>query len=75
MSDRLSLADRAVHALASVSAMGQSVASDAPERFLIWNLQETARAILSEAFCRAEALAFVALDAEKLAKELKEQAK
>lgn len=75
MSDRLSLADRAVHALASVNAIGQSVASDDPHRHLVWNLQEAAKAILSDAFCRAESLAYLARDAERIAREMREVAK
>lgn len=75
MSDRLSLADRAVHALASLNSIGDSLASGAPERFLVWQMQEVGRAILSEALCRVESLAYLARDAERLAQELKESPK
>ena len=75
MSERLSLADRAVHALASVSAMGETIGADDPHRHLVWNLREAAQGILSDAFHRAVSLAYLARDAERVFKEIKEQAK
>ena len=75
MSERLSLADRAVHALASVSAMGETIGTDDPHRHLVWSLRESAQGILSDAFQRAVSLAYLARDAERVFKEIKEQAK
>lgn len=71
MSERLSLADRAVHALAFVSAMGENIGTDDPHRHLVWRLRNEAQSILSDAFNRAEALAYLAIEAERMIKELK----
>lgn len=71
MSDSLSLADRAVHALASVSAVGEALGTDDPHRYLVWSLREAAKGILSDAFNRVESMAYLARDAGKVVKELK----
>lgn len=71
MAERISLADRAVHALASVSAMGESIGTDDPHRHLVWSLREAAQGILSDAFNRAESMAYLARDAERVFKESK----
>lgn len=60
MADHPSLADRAVHALAEVAAMDRDVATDDPERHVVWNLKNEAQQILSEAFTRAARLACLA---------------
>jgi len=73
VSDRPSLADRAVSVLASIETMGASLGTDDPHRRLVWSLQESAKAILSDAFCRAQALAYLARDAERMVGELREK--
>lgn len=60
-----------MHALASVSAMGETIGADDPHRHLVWSLRESAQAILSDAFNRAESMAYLARDAERVFKEIK----
>ena len=73
VSDRPSLADRAVSVLANIETMGASLGTEDPHRHLVWSLQESAKAILSDAFCRAQALAYLARDAERMVGELREK--
>ena len=73
MSDRPSLADRAVSVLANIETMGASLGKDDPHRHLVWNMQESAKAILSDAFIRAQALVYLARDAERMVGELREK--
>lgn len=73
MSDKTSIADRAVRALASVDSIGKLLTLSDPHRHLVWTLQESAKAILSEAFSRAESIANLARDAERIFQEIKKQ--
>lgn len=66
-----SLADRAVYVLARVNAMSQSIANDDPHRHLIWSMQNAAKAILADALSRANHIAELASDAERLVGELR----
>ena len=58
MSD--SLADRAVHALALVAAMGENLSLEDPERHIVRNMKRTAEQAMSNAFQLACDLAYQA---------------
>ncbi|MBH1622411.1 hypothetical protein [Stenotrophomonas maltophilia] len=60
MADHPSLNDRAVAALAEVSAMDRDIGTDDPERHIVWQLKNQACAALSDAFQRAHNLAHLA---------------
>jgi hypothetical protein len=59
MSDRASLADRAVDALAAVSRMDETVTNEHDERHYIRSLKRHAEAIIMDALTRARELAYL----------------
>jgi len=61
MSDRRSLAERAVETLAMVRDMENGIDKSKPERFIVWGLKNVAEQILGDAFARANDLAIQAL--------------
>lgn len=73
MSDRPSLADRAVSVLANIETMGASLGKDDHHRHLVWSMQESAKAILSDAFIRAQALVYLARDADRMVAEMRQK--
>lgn len=76
MSERApSLADRVVRALAQIEEMESGLPTDAPERYMVYNLRDTASTVLADACYRVQALAYLAKDARKLVAELKESTK
>nr|WP_313269018.1 hypothetical protein [Stenotrophomonas geniculata] len=60
MADHPSLNDRAVAALAAVSAMDRGVRSNDPESTIVWQLKDQASGALADAFQRAHQLACLA---------------
>ncbi len=70
-----SLADRVVRALAMIEEMESGMPTDAPERYLIYNLRDTASNALADACYRVQAIAYAARDARKLLEEIKGGAK
>lgn len=60
MADHPSLNDRAVAALAAVSAMDRGVRSNDPESTIVWQLKDQASGALADAFQRAHHLACLA---------------
>jgi hypothetical protein len=72
MSD--SLADRAVHALALVAAMGENLSNDDPERHIVRNMKRTAEQAMSNAFQLASDLAYQAKDVSDTFAKLKDKA-
>ena len=56
----LSLADRAVDAIAAVRAMGEGLGMDHPERHAVRDLKRAAEAILETALHQARGLAYTA---------------
>lgn len=74
MADNMSLADRAVAALAAVSAMGEGgMGLDHPERHAVRNLKREAENVLREAFTRAEWLAYMAKDLPELVQAVRDE--
>lgn len=71
MSDNLSLADRAVHALALVQAMDAEINNDHPERHVIRAMKRAAEAAIGSALRQAVELAYMARDASKLCDEVR----
>jgi len=67
-----SLADRVVRALAQIEEMESGLPTDAPERYMIYNLRDTASNVLADACYRVQALVYLAKDARKLVTELKD---
>lgn len=60
MAEYPSLNDRAVAALAAVSAMDRDTRSNDPECNIIWQLKEEASRALTDAFQRAHDLSYLA---------------
>ena len=67
----MSLADRAVVALAAVRDMGSGMTMDRPERHAVWKMRNLAEEILGAAFAQAEALAEQAERVKLLAEEIR----
>ncbi len=67
----MSLADRAVAALAAVRGIGSGMTMDRPERYAVWKLRNLAEEILGAAFAQAEALAEQAERVALLAEEVR----
>ena len=67
----MSLADDAVYALAAVSAIGENIDNESPERHDVRTLKRIAEKVLFEAFRTAVELAHEAKSLEKLAQEMK----
>ena len=57
-----SLTDRVVRALAMIEEMESGLATDAPERHLIYNLRETASSEIADACYRVQSLARIAAE-------------
>jgi hypothetical protein len=72
MTDRSSLADRAIDALAAVSRMDAEVTNEHDERHHVRTLKRLAEEALSEAFRHARQLAYLAEDVRRTAREQKE---
>ncbi len=53
MSERRSLADRAIESLAMVRDLESGIDKNKPERFIVWGLKNVAEQILGDAFARA----------------------
>lgn len=66
-----SLADRAVHALAEVAAMGDDLSNDDPKRHIVRHMKRAAEQALSNAFVLAAELAYQAKDVSKTFANLK----
>lgn len=72
MTDRSSLADRAIDALAAVARMDADVTNEHDERHHVRTLKRLAEEGLSEAFRHARQLAYLAEDVRRTAREQKE---
>ncbi|GEM_PF-791076 len=70
MSNQLSLADKAVKALAATEAIDADVDVETPERHIIWALKRQAQGQLADAFDRASMLALLAQDVRDKFKEV-----
>ena len=70
-----SLSDRVVRALAMIEEIESGLPTDAPERFLIYNLREAASSEIADACYRVQSLARIARDARKLSADVKEALK
>lgn len=66
----LSLAEKAVDAIAAVRAMGEGLAMEHPERHAVRDLKRAAEAILETALHQARGLAYTA---ESLSTEMREE--
>lgn len=74
VADNLSVADRAVEALAAVKAMDQGVGLEHPERRAIREMKQIALKIISDALESATRLAYQASDLRDLAAAIKTEA-
>jgi len=71
MAENMSLADRAVEAVAAVKSMADNLDMEHPERHAVRNLKDIANKVLSDAFDTAIRLSWQARDLRELAETMK----